>query len=133
MKILFRLAFWLYAAIIIWLSLSSPNGIVKFSLDYSGFRLDYTLHVFGFVLMPIICFLASGKGENRYLWWINIGLSFLIAIGAEYMQMLVPGRRFNPLDILFNLLGLFIGLAFVLIYNRIVEKSSKMNSQNEYK
>jgi VanZ family protein len=130
MKILFRLTFWIYAAIIIWLSLSSPNGIVKFSLDYSGFRLDYTLHVFGFFLMPIICFLASGKGENRFLWWLYIGLSFVIAIGAEYMQMLVPGRRFNPLDILFNLLGIFIGLVFVLIYNRVVGKFPKKNSHN---
>jgi len=118
MKVVFRLIFWIWAAVILWLSLSPPSGIISYSLNYTDFRLDYTLHVVGFILPPIFSHFASGKNSNHHLWWIFIGISFLLAIGTEFLQMLIPGRRFNPLDIVFNIMGLAIGLITVYIFFR---------------
>ena len=110
---LYRVLFVIYVTILLWLSLSTPTGIVKFAQDFSIFRLDYTLHVVGFIPMPIISYLASGHREHRALWHFFMVLTFLLSFALEYVQMLVPGRRFNPLDMLFNVIGVMLLVAIL--------------------
>ena len=125
MKMLYRVLFVIYITILLWLSLSTPTGIVKFAQDFSIFRLDYTLHVVGFIPMPIISYLASGHSEHRKLWQIFMVLTFFLSFALEYVQMLVPGRRFNPLDMLFNVIGVVVGLVVIHFTHRHIKKISK--------
>ncbi|HOF91412.1 MAG: VanZ family protein [Rikenellaceae bacterium] len=125
MKMLYRVLFVIYVTILLWLSLSTPTGIVKFAQDFSIFRLDYTLHVVGFIPMPIISYLASGHREHRALWHFFMVLTFLLSFALEYVQMLVPGRRFNPLDMLFNVIGVMVGLVAIYFAHRHIKKFSR--------
>ncbi|HHE39414.1 MAG TPA: hypothetical protein ENL20_12725 [Candidatus Cloacimonetes bacterium] len=118
---LFRFLFWIWLSIIIIISsipgLSTPKiNIIKFE-----FRLDYVFHFFIYLIFSIIFFLwkINGKKQRKFnLLSIMIILSVILAVFDEFHQMLIPGRTFNPVDLIFNCAGLFTGFIFSIILFR---------------
>lgn len=119
MKLLYRTAFLVYVLVLVWIYLNPTMGITSVEVNSKSLRVDYLLHGIAFFALPIIAYLANGEKKRPYLWYIFIVFSGLLALSIEFFQQLVPGRAFNPLDILSNLIGLTLGFTLVLVYRRM--------------
>ncbi len=97
-------------------------GITSVEVSTKSYRVDYVLHGLAFFILPIIAYLANGEMERPYLWYAFIVFSIILALSIEFIQQLVPGRVFNPLDILANFIGLAFGFSLVLVYRKIRKK-----------
>jgi VanZ family protein len=76
---------------------------------------DKLIHFF---LFFVLAYLAVGLGirEKREVWrskrlWMNfLLLALLPSIGLETTQHLIPYRTFDLIDLIVNVLGIFLGL-----------------------
>ncbi|HDP74450.1 MAG TPA: VanZ family protein [Bacteroidales bacterium] len=119
MKLFYRIGFIIYVLALIGFYFCPSTGITtSVEVNSNTYRVDYLLHGFAFLVLPIVAFLANGDRKRPYLWWIFIGFSFILAIAFEFIQQLVPERAFNPKDTLSNIIGLSIGVALVLMYRK---------------
>jgi VanZ family protein len=118
MKTIFKLFFWVYILLILVVSLTPSSGIETINMFDTSFRIDYSLHIIGFFILPILGFISNGYGNNLKFWGLFLAISLVLAIGTEVLQILVPGRKFNPLDVLSNFIGLISGIIFVLLFLR---------------
>ncbi|WP_035070640.1 VanZ family protein [Anditalea andensis] len=76
--------------------------------------LDKIVHLVLFMVLSFLwarAFIAKENKEVKKRKFIPIYLVFtlIFAILVEYMQRMVPGRAFDYLDILFNVLGVVAG------------------------
>jgi len=108
-----------FAWLIALLGLTYWPDLPEVEIKKEWFRTDYLGH-FGFYALLMLFFLLwqrvrTGSVSLRVL--LFAGLAG-IALGAltETTQHLIPGRRFNPFDLLCNCLGIVAGTAaFVLL------------------
>lgn len=83
----------------------------------ANIRLDHLLHMF--IFFPFAFLIRIIKGENyfvsgkRIFLWITIGVS--IAILAELIQLFIPNKSFTISDLIFNVIGIAMGLLIFLI------------------
>jgi len=111
-KKLFKALFWAWGLVIFILS-SLPN-IPKQEIDIwdEPFRLDYLEHfgVFaiwgGFFVIWKMKDIGNFSMKNHL--WFMMG-TILFAALDEIHQIWIPGRTFNPLDLIYNVLGLLMG------------------------
>lgn len=122
-NILFFTLFWVYVCTLVLISINPKGGLQDVIIFDKEFRVDYLLHALAFMVLPILVFLAT---KNR-LWnktgFILLGISLLLAVGTEFMQLLVSGRTFNPFDITSNIAGIAIGILIAII-------AAKYNNRN---
>ncbi len=82
-------------------------------------RFDYIFHVSVFFVLGF--FVAAWQTNSRAK-IPERKLAFLITAGIlfglidEYHQILIPGRRFNPVDFYLNSIGYVFGLSFTYYY-----------------
>ena len=112
----FRLLYLAWVIAILAGSSIPGSGIDFISTGDYSFRVDYLLHALAFLPLPVIAWMASGAAVHsvrspRFRTYTAIAV--LLAIASECLQLAVPGRSFNWLDILSNLGGLAAGLAVV--------------------
>ncbi len=94
-------------------------------------RLDHLFHMLEYGVLAVLAFLSFiGKRfapyKNNYL--ITTVLLVLFAIGDEFHQKLIPGRSFNPGDIMSNITGILAGLVFcILIFRKISNRLKEGN------
>lgn len=115
-KKLFNILFWLWGLTIFILS-SLPNiPTQKINIWNEPFRLDYLEHfgVFAILGTFFIIWKSSSNGVFMFkkYWGVIIGL-IIFACADEIHQIWIPGRTFNPLDLIYNVLGL--SATFVLV------------------
>ena len=108
-KKLFAWLYWIWAVVIIVLS-SWPNiPTQKVNIWDEPFRLDYLAHFGIFGIWGGFFVLWKAK-VIRFKWqefpWYVLG-STLFAVVDELHQLWIEGRTFNPLDMMYNLLGLW--------------------------
>lgn len=118
-KILFKVLFWLWGLTIFTLS-SLPNiPTQKINIWDEPFRLDYLEHfgVFfiwgGFLLLWIVNENGKVNWSSKYLYIFG---SFIFAALDEIHQIWIPGRSFNPLDLMYNELGLIAAFFLIPLY-----------------
>ncbi|HQH49981.1 MAG TPA: VanZ family protein [Candidatus Cloacimonadota bacterium] len=82
------------------------------------FRLDYLIH-FAMILFFAIIW---GVGKHRNVNWFAkhetlkyCTLLILTGIGLELLQLALPWRTFNPVDMLFNLIGAASAVAIIIV------------------
>ena len=86
------------------------------------FRLDYVVHSLTFLVFAWIW--VFGKIKN-ICWFENYevlkfgGIVFVSAIGLELLQILIPYRTFNPMDMMANLFGAILTLLCIFISHRL--------------
>jgi VanZ family protein len=78
----------------------------------SSFRWDYLEHFGGYFILGMIFVLWRGDRSFRIqaselIWFMVAGIIF--GWIAEYIQIFVPGRSFNIIDMLYNFLGILSG------------------------
>ena len=89
------------------------------------FRADYLLHTLLFLpWMILVGFHLNRKNFKRELYsrylfyWFLAGIS--LAVLAEVIQIWIPYRAFNPMDVVFNVAGVVAGGVGVVVYERFV-------------
>ncbi len=82
------------------------------------FRLDYILHSLiwlAFAWLWIFSRIIGFRFFGRYEIVTYLLLLFVSATVCEYLQMLVPWRAFNPVDLSYNLIGAALATVFIFI------------------
>ena len=100
------------------------------------FRLDYVVHSLTFLIFAWIWVL--GKIKN-VCWFESYevlkfgGIVFVSAVGIELLQIFVPYRTFNPMDMMANLFGAILTILFIFISHREHRDHRKMinNTRNQ--
>jgi VanZ family protein len=114
--------FYLYALLIVIISVLPINGpgTAINHIFIVSIRLDYLLHCL--VYIPLVLFLWIEKGSDLFLTsgkiFIWIILLLVFAAITEVIQYFLTYRAFNINDMLANILGIIIGFAIVLLYNK---------------
>ena len=86
------------------------------------FRLDYVVHSLTFLVFAWIWVL--GKIKN-VCWFKSYevlkfgGIVFISALGLELLQILIPYRTFNPMDMMANLIGAILTMLCIFISHRL--------------
>lgn len=125
-KKLFKVFFWLWGLAIFILS-SLPNiPSQQINIWDEPFRLDYLEHFLVFAILgtTFIIWKSDEKGifsfQNHF--WI-VMILFVFAGADEIHQIWIPGRTFNPLDLIYNELGLIISFVIVpRLLRRLLKK-----------
>lgn len=82
-------------------------------------RIDYLQHLGVFVICMLLLLLVY-----RPTYMIRgMLLVCLYAPLAEFLQQFVPGRAFNPVDLVFNLVGCVVGILIYVLYRKMVPRN----------
>ena len=115
----YLLILWIIAIIV---ASSVPSiPILKIQTAKSDIRLDYLIHFIEYGSLAFLTYLSfSGKdfriSRLRYL-ILSICI-ILFAVADESHQVIIPGRTFNPKDLVSNLVGIACGLIFTILVFR---------------
>ncbi|HNX03725.1 MAG TPA: VanZ family protein, partial [Candidatus Cloacimonas sp.] len=85
------------------------------------FRLDYVVHSLTFLAFAWIWVFGKIKNVRWYKSYEVLkfcGIVFVSAIGVELLQIIIPYRTFNPMDMMANLFGAILCILFILISHR---------------
>ena len=95
------------------------SGIALNELEVVIFRADYLLHTAVFLPWMILIWLYLNEknivGSTRLKYailWLCTGV--FLAVFAEGIQYWIPYRGFNVMDIVYNVLGVFLGCVIFL-------------------
>ena len=99
-------------------------SVIPYSPDTSqeistGFRWDYLEHFLAFFTFSSLFILWR---SDRKFGIRGLELAILIAVvicfslGTEYIQLFIPGRAFNIVDIIYNLTGVLVSVLLVYMY-----------------
>ena len=112
----------LYVGLIILLNIIPLDGASLNTTKLGPFRLDYLLHTALFLPWMFFVYLRPDPGWKLrirpvkplpFLSWMTLGL--LLAAGSEGIQYWLDYRGFNPMDALFNALGVVVGAVFLVL------------------
>lgn len=136
--------FWSWFVILLILNVIPLGNETNHSLsssDLLSFRLDYLVHAISFlafawiwILGRVLEFKSFGvlgfrsfkvfgfKGFKvlGFAVWV-----FASAVGFELVQFFIPWRSFNPVDMVYNVVGAFIAVFFVIISYKLRVTSDK--------
>ena len=109
--------------LVIWIALiivfSSLPRLPEIKIEGHSFeiRLDYLIHFVEYFTLAFLSLLTFDRaGHNKRINRV-VAIFFLLMLFAaidETHQLLIPGRSFNPLDMLFNFTGIIGGSIFTL-------------------
>jgi len=86
------------------------------------FRLDYVVHSLTFLIFAWIWVLGKIKNVSWFESYEVLkfgGIVFVSAMGIELLQIFVPYRTFNPMDMIANLFGAILTMLCVFISHRL--------------
>ncbi|MCK5465825.1 MAG: VanZ family protein [Bacteroidales bacterium] len=95
----------------------SPNEILK--KHFFEIRMDYLLHFLAYFGLGSLYVIWRG---NRHFQIRSAELAILTAtaisfsILLEYIQLLIPGRAFNVVDMVYNVIGVICGVGITYFY-----------------
>jgi VanZ family protein len=122
---LFAILFFTWLTALLFLTFYPNLPEMKIKVHNNWFRLDYLGH-FGFYTGLSALFLIWQAGwrakiPGRLITWTIIG-GIILGTATEFTQLAIPGRHFNPVDMAFNFIGIFIGVAVVHLMSRKSDK-----------
>ena len=98
------------------------------------FRWDYLEHFLAFFIFGTLYILWRGD-SNYSIRGIELFLMFSVAFSfatlTEILQLAIPGRTFNPIDVIYNLAGVLSSILLVYFYlvrHYLRKKHSIINS-----
>jgi VanZ family protein len=133
-----RWLFWGWLIIVFFLNVVPLGNETNRSLSSNKlfkFRLDYVVHSLTFLVFAWIW--VFGKIKN-VCWFESYevlkfgGIVFVSAMVIELLQIFVPYRTFNPMDMIANLFGAMLTLLFVFISHRKHREHRKLFTIRKY-
>ena len=129
---------WFWFCLILILTVSSIPGLPDPTLTFNSinfeFRTDYFLHLLQYaVLTSLFIFWQSQKKQKitRTILVFTLVMGMILSIADETHQLFIPGRKFNPVDMIYNCLGVLSGVAFSYWYlNRAQKRTIKDSITN---
>ena len=123
-ELLPKIIFFLWLLAITVASLVDYSSISGLGLA-KGFGTGFWLHLIAYFIAGLLFILAFGKKRERVILIALIAL-FLLGVLFEILQLRIPKRTFNPVDIAANGLGLIV---FYICYNfrRYLKNPSKLS------
>ena len=116
-KNLVNILFVVWSVLILFASIIPLSQEKHFEFGGSIFRLDYIEH---FAVFFILGFLYVLKTKLKLqLKLSDISLLIIYAAFTETIQLIIPGRTFNPMDLVYNILGLVFS---IILINKIKNK-----------
>jgi len=113
MKFASRTLNWLiiaYWSIILLLSVVSLNGSLAITKGkVLGFRKDYLFHILLFIPWMILAKWRWKESNKKNIFWFALSFGIMFAGISEAIQIFVPYRTFNVIDLAANCLGVVIG------------------------
>jgi glycopeptide antibiotics resistance protein len=114
-----------YILFVIGLHVVPMGGAATLSSTGVGpLRADYLLHLV--IFFPWMFFLPCqpkmSKVSVHRKWWGWLGLGIMLAAGAEVLQLWVPYRTFNPVDVVFNMAGVVVGGAGIMAVQKFIRR-----------
>jgi VanZ family protein len=109
-----RLIFWLLIISLIVVSSLPIGGELNRTIELNkfDFRLDYLLHFIAYFIIGIAAALAYKPN------WKVLLLLIIFAMAEEGHQYWIPNRTFNPMDLMYDMIGLFSGIGLVHFLKR---------------
>ncbi len=108
--------FWVSLVVVAWLSLL-PGDELERSLHVRTMSSSGAfLHIAAYAVLAFLAWLAF---DRRYRFAIFMLLCFSMIL--EILQIWVPNRSFNPMDVLSNLAGLALTSMMIFIWQRFRE------------
>jgi len=109
-----RFIFWLLILSFIVVSSIPIGGKLNrtVSLSEFDFRLDYLLHFIAYFIIGIAAALAYKPN------WKVLLLLIIFAMAEEGHQYWIPNRTFNPMDLMYDMIGLLSGIGLVYFVKR---------------
>ncbi|NLW19657.1 MAG: VanZ family protein [Candidatus Cloacimonetes bacterium] len=96
--------------------------------DFSFLRLDYLVHFFAFLFFMVPILLGAMLDKPVFKEKAPLKYALLIipsAIVFEALQFFVPFRKFNPIDMIYNLAGALLGCLIVFIFLKFSRSAQK--------
>lgn len=121
--------FWLLLIFVVAMSVwpKSPTGLILDGTNHLfRVRLDYLLHFFVYFVLVLLFILwkahniSSMRGGIALLW---VGAGLVFAVSNEMVQLFLPSRAFNPVDLIINVSGFVFG--GIIGYFVIIRKKNK--------
>ena len=119
-----KLLFWGWLILVVILNVVPLENETNRSLSSNKifqFRLDYVVHSLSFLVFAWIWVL----GKIKDVCWFESyevlkfgGIIFVWVVGIELLQIFVPYRTFNPMDMMANLFGAILAMLFIFISHR---------------
>lgn len=85
---------------------------------------DYVLHAAEYFVLYVLVFLALHEGLHRYprrgSFWVPALFAILYGMLDEYHQKFVPNRDASIHDLLADMVGVGVGVPFVLLSDRVM-------------
>ena len=127
MRTFFAILFFALLAILLVLTYYPDLPDMKVKVNDEWFRLDYIGHL-GFYAAIAAAFLTWQAGwrskiHGKLLFFTILG-GIILGIATEYSQLAIPGRSFNPFDMMYNCLGILVGVAGVVVFSRKVKREA---------
>lgn len=116
LRLLTSLSLWLYltALLVVNLIPNLPNPEVKTG---EGFiRLDYLIHLGMYFVAGVLLGLWNQNKRLRTSLLVLLIPGLIYAAITEVLQLWVTGRTFNPVDLVYNCLGIGIGLGISMLF-----------------
>ncbi len=112
-KILFS---FIYFSLMTVLSYLGYLQVSELRLIHNNVFLSSAPNVFAVPIASYICFGLVRENKKHTALYCALGL-----VIYEYLQMLIPERTFDPMDILFTFVGLILTVSLVRVYEKICE------------
>jgi VanZ family protein len=125
-RLYFAILFFILLATLLALTYYPDLPDVKLHVKDKWIRLDYIGHL-GFYAALATAFLLWRTGWRKkvpvrmLLFTLLAGFAF--GVITEFTQRFVHGRAFNPLDMLYNCIGILAGIAFIFALGKRIKNS----------
>ncbi len=115
-----KMLFWLWLLILLLLNVIPIGNETNKALTDNRivFRLDYLIHFTMMLFFAIIW----GVGKRRNVSWFAkhetlkyCGVLLIAGIGLELLQLILPWRTFNPMDLLANFVGAVLAVVIIIV------------------
>ena len=121
---------WFWVCLVLILTVSSipriPDPTLEFDSIHFEFRTDYFFHFLQYaILISLFMFWQIQQKEiSKGIIVFSLLLGLLLGIADELHQIYIPSRRFNPVDMTYNCIGVITGVAFSYWYLNRTKKEA---------
>ncbi len=91
-----------------------PNATGRWAIDMHWFRT--IMH------LPLYFVLGCAVEYAVLRFWKAIGICFVIALADETLKIYLPTREFQAIDLVFDAIGILIGIGVVLLFRWLRQK-----------